>query len=121
MDPQSTQPVVVPGLVPAGAAPETNHPPAAPRHYSPKRLAMAFVIAAASDAASFWTELLPPLQWIVDLATALLLFLVLGRRWAILPGLITEAIPGLGVFPVWILVVLSVIVYDKAPRKSEMR
>ncbi len=52
------------------------------------------------------------MRWAVDLGTAFLLFLVLGRRWAILPGLITEAIPGMGVFPVWILVVLSVIVYD---------
>jgi hypothetical protein len=52
------------------------------------------------------------MQWLIDLGTALLLFLVLGRRWAILPGLVTEAIPGMGVFPVWILVVLSIIVYD---------
>jgi hypothetical protein len=40
------------------------------------------------------------------------LFLVLGRRWVILPGLIAEAIPGMGIFPVWILVVVSIIVYD---------
>ena len=52
------------------------------------------------------------MQWLIDLGTALLLFLVLGRRWAILPGLIVEAIPGMGVFPVWVLVVLSIIAYD---------
>jgi hypothetical protein len=52
------------------------------------------------------------MQWLIDLVTAVLLFLILGRRWAILPGLIAEAIPGMGVFPVWILVVLSIIVYD---------
>jgi hypothetical protein len=52
------------------------------------------------------------MQWLIDLATAGLLFLILGRRWAILPGLVAEAIPGMGVFPVWILVVLSIIVYD---------
>jgi hypothetical protein len=86
--------------------------------YSPTRLAVAFAIAAASDVASFWAELLPPVQWAIDLTTALLLFVVLGRRWAILPGLITEAIPGMGVFPVWILVVLSVFVYDKVPGKK---
>jgi hypothetical protein len=56
--------------------------------------------------------LAPPMQWLIDVVTAVLLFLVLGRRWAILPGLIAEAIPGMGVFPVWILVVLSIIVYD---------
>ena len=52
------------------------------------------------------------MQWLIDLGTAGLLFLILGRRWAILPGLVAEAIPGIGVFPVWILVVLSLIVYD---------
>ena len=79
---------------------------------SRKRQAFAFVVAAVSDFLSFWTALAPPMQWLIDLGTALLLFLILGRRWAILPGLIAEAIPGMGVFPVWILVVLSIIAYD---------
>ncbi len=53
-------------------------------------------------------------------ATAFALFLILGRRWALLPGLVAEAIPGMGIFPVWVLVVLSIIIYDevKKPRKS---
>ncbi|MGC1415048.1 MAG: hypothetical protein WA817_07200 [Candidatus Acidiferrum sp.] len=79
---------------------------------SRKRQAVAFLIAAVSDVLSFLTVLAPPMQWLIDLGTALLLFLVLGRRWAILPGLVAEAIPGMGVFPVWILVVLSIIAYD---------
>jgi hypothetical protein len=79
---------------------------------SRKRQAVAFAVAAVSDFLSFWTVLAPPMQWLIDLGTALLLFLILGRRWAILPGLVAEAIPGMGVFPVWILVVLSIIVYD---------
>jgi hypothetical protein len=79
---------------------------------SRKRQAVAFLIAVVSDFFSFWTVLAPPMQWVIDLITALLLFLVLGRRWVILPGLVAEAIPGMGVFPVWVLVVLSLIVYD---------
>ena len=79
---------------------------------SRKRQALAFGVAAVSDFLSFWTVLAPPMQWLIDLGTAGLLFLILGRRWAILPGLVAEAIPGMGVFPVWILVVLSLIVYD---------
>lgn len=79
---------------------------------SRKRQALAFLVAAVSDVLSFLTVLAPPMQWLIDLGTAVLLFLVLGRRWAILPGLIAEAIPGMGVFPVWILVVLSIIAYD---------
>ena len=82
------------------------------RRPSRKRQAVAFLIAAVSDFLSFWRVLAPPMQWLIDLGTALLLFLILGRRWAILPGFIAEAIPGMGVFPVWVLVVLSIIAYD---------
>ena|SRR5215469_10839834 len=82
------------------------------RRPSRKRVAAAFLIAAISDVLSFWTVLAPPMQWGVDLGTALLLFGVLGSRWAILPGLVAEAIPGMGVFPVWVLVVLSIALYD---------
>ena len=77
------------------------------------RFAIAFGVAAISDFLSMWTEFAPPVQWALDLATAGILFLVLGRRWALLPGLIVEAIPGMGVFPVWVLVVMSIIVYDE--------
>jgi hypothetical protein len=78
---------------------------------SKRRLAAAFVVAAASDVISYWTELVPPVQWVVDLVTALLLFAILGWRWAILPGLLAEAIPGVAAFPVWVLVVASVAVW----------
>ena len=82
------------------------------KHLSWKRLALALAVAAVSDILSYAIELVLPLQWALDIATAFLLFLILGRRWAILPGLIAEAIPGIGVFPVWVLVVLSIILYD---------
>ena len=42
--------------------------------------------------------------------TALLLFMVLGRQWLLLPGLALEAIPGLGVLPFWLLVVGAIAV-----------
>jgi hypothetical protein len=48
--------------------------------------------------------LAPPIVWAVDLGTALLLFMVLGRQWLLLPGLVLEAIPGVGVLPFWLLV-----------------
>jgi hypothetical protein len=73
-----------------------------------KRMVAAFVVAAISDGLSFWLVIAPPLQWAVDLVTALLLFFLLGRKWVILPGLIAEAIPGLNVFPFWLLVVGSI-------------
>jgi hypothetical protein len=47
----------------------------------------------------------PVCEWTLDLATARLLLLMLGRQWMILPGLIAEAIPGLAALPFWVLVV----------------
>jgi len=40
----------------------------------------------------------PPLSgWVLDIVTAVLLFMVLGWQWLLLPGLVLEAIPGVGV------------------------
>src|SRR5262245_63188742 len=78
--------------------------------FSKKRLAMAFAIAAISDAIGAFATPLPPIVWVVDLATALLLFLVLGRQWLLLPGLALEAIPGFGVLPFWLVVVGAIAV-----------
>jgi hypothetical protein len=93
---------------------------APPKRPSRARLAVAFAVAAVSDFFSFWATIAPPVQWALDVGTAFALFLILGRRWALLPGLVAEAIPGMGVFPVWILVVLSIAIYDgvKKPSKS---
>jgi hypothetical protein len=83
------------------------------------RFGIALAVAAVSDAMAFWLEILFPLQVALDVVTAIVLYTILGRRWALLPGLISEAIPGMGIFPVWILVVASVYAYDdiKARRR----
>ena len=78
--------------------------------FSQKRLALAFVIAGISDAIGAFTTLLPPIGWVVDLVTALLLFMLLGRQWLLLPGLVLEAIPGVGILPFWLLVVGAIAV-----------
>ncbi len=80
---------------------------------SGRRLALAFAIAAVSDALSFALALAPPLQWAADAGTALLLFAMLGWQWVLLPGLIVEAIPGLAVFPFWVLVVGAVATWGR--------
>jgi hypothetical protein len=90
-----------------------------PKRMSWGRLALALGVAGLSDIISFWTEFVPPVQWVVDVSTAFLLFLILGRRWALLPGLIAEAIPGMAIFPVWILVVLSIFVYDEVRKPTK--
>lgn len=84
------------------------------------QMAAAFGVAAVSDVLSMGFAFAPPIEWAIDVATAFALFLILGRRWALLPGLVAEAIPGMGIFPVWVLVVLSIIIYDgiKKPHKQ---
>jgi hypothetical protein len=82
--------------------------------FSTKRLALAFTVATLADGLSFFLTLTPPVQWAFDLVTAMLLFVVLGWQWILLPGLIMEAIPGLYVFPFWVLVVGAVAVWGTA-------
>jgi hypothetical protein len=90
------------------------------KRHSRAKMAIAFSVAAVSDALSIWITFAPPFQWALDLATAFILFLIFGRRWVLLPGLVMEAIPGMGVFPWWVLVVLSIILYDgiKKPARA---
>ena len=107
---QSDKTIILPSAAPIASS----------KRPSRARLAIAFAVAAVSDILSFWTVIAVPVQWALDVGTAVVLFLILGRRWALLPGLVAEAIPGMGVFPVWILVVLSIAIYDgvkKSPKR----
>jgi len=92
--------------------------PAVTPALSKTRLALAFLVAAASDAVSYGMAWVPPVQWAIDLVTALLLFWLLGWRWALLPGLVAEAIPGVAAFPVWILVVAAVALWGEITRTA---
>lgn len=49
----------------------------------------------------------PPLQWLLDAVTAVILFAVLGFRWSLLAALAVEVVPGLQLFPAWTLVVAA--------------
>jgi hypothetical protein len=89
--------------------------------FSKKQLVVAFAIAGISDAIGAFAAPLPPIVWVVDLGTALLLFMVLGRQWLLLPGLALEAIPGLGVFPLWLLVVGAIAVLGTPRPNFERR
>ncbi len=115
-------------LPPARSAP--NPPPSAPPtapnapihgrsplHFSKQQLILAVVIAAVSDMLCAFVVFAPPLVWLVDAATALLLFAVLGWHWLLLPGLIFEAIPGLAVVPFWLLVVAGIAFWGTARPK----
>jgi hypothetical protein len=82
-----------------------------PLKFSVSRLAVAFVIAGVSDVIGAFASLAPPIVWAVDVVTAALLFVVLGWQWLLLPGLVLEAIPGVGVVPFWLLVVGAIAVF----------
>ena len=56
-------------------------------------------------------------MWLVDIVTAILLFIVLGWHWLLLPGLVMEAIPGVGALPFWLLVVGAIAVWGTARPK----
>jgi len=77
------------------------------------RLAAAFAVAVASDLLSVWLELFPPAQIVLDLATAGILFLLLGRQPLLLPALVAEAIPGLAIVPSWVIAVGSITLWGK--------
>ena len=81
-----------------------------PLKFSVWRLALAVVIAGVSDVIGAFACLAPPIGWAVDVVTAALLFVVLGWQWLLLPGLVLEAIPGVGVLPFWLLVVGAIAV-----------
>jgi predicted membrane channel-forming protein YqfA (hemolysin III family) len=84
---------------------EKRSAPSTPLKFSILRLALGFVVAGVSDVIGAFANLAPPIGWAVDVATAALLFVVLGWQWLLLPGLVLEAIPGVGVLPFWLLVV----------------
>jgi hypothetical protein len=88
-----------------------------PLRFSKKPVALAFAIAALSDAVGAFVTLTPPIMWAVDAVTAVLLFVVLGWHWLLLPGLVMEAIPGVGVLPFWLLVVGAIAVWGTARPK----
>jgi hypothetical protein len=87
------------------------------RPFSKRQIVLAILIAGASDAVCAFLLFAPPAVWAVDLLTALLLFAVLGWSWLLLPGLVLEAIPGLGVIPFWLLVVGAILLWGTARPK----
>jgi hypothetical protein len=101
-----TPPFTKPSYQPPSAGTQISKP----LKFSKKRLALAFAIAGISDAVGAFATPLPPIVGGVDFGTALLLFMVLGRQWLLLPGLALEAVPGLGVLPFWLLVVGAIAV-----------
>lgn len=79
---------------------------------------VAFAVAAVSDVISLGDWMFPPVQIVVDVATALLLWMLMGWHWPMLPALIAEAIPGIELFPSWTLVAGAYLVYPRSARSG---
>jgi hypothetical protein len=73
------------------------------------------LVAVLSDLLGLGVVLWPPVQWLLDAATVVVLLAVLGFRWPLLFALAVEAVPGLEVFPAWTLVVVALAASDTRP------
>jgi len=75
---------------------------------------LAWLVAIAADAIQivglpFFVEgFLSPLDAVLDVVVAVILTRLLGWHWAFLPGLVSELIPGLDLFPTWTAAVFYV-------------
>jgi hypothetical protein len=98
-------------------APDARSEHRAKAHFLRRQVVVAISIAAISDVLCAFVVFAPPLVWAIDVLTAVLLFAVLGWQWLLLPGLVMEAIPGLGVIPFWLLVVGAILVWGTARPK----
>ena len=76
----------------------------------------ALLTAVVSDALGLWLTLYLPAVWVLDAITAVVLFVVLGFRWPLLPALAIEVAPGLQIFPAWTLVVAALASAEQAPQ-----
>lgn len=79
------------------------------------RLVLALAVAIASDLVGAPLELAPPLSLALDALTAALLWVILGRGWMLLVALALEAVPGVGVMPLWTLAVLATALQPPSP------
>jgi hypothetical protein len=79
----------------------------------------AMVLAVISDAISFGLAFTGPFEVAADLITALALFAILGFRWPLFIPLVVEAIPGVAVFPTWVVAIGAMAAADAAAKPSD--
>ena len=78
------------------------------------RIALAMLVAVGAD-----TVLAPVGELIVifaDLAVAVVLALILGWSWPLAAALVLECIPGVGMFPSWVLAVTGIALVGRSRR-----
>jgi hypothetical protein len=111
-DVRETIPAGAPDAVPV----EDPAPPSV--GFSPWQIAGALLVAAASDLVGGMVDATVagvPATIPIDILTAIVLWAVLGRPVVLLVALIAEALPGIGVLPLWTAVVIAIAVMGKIP------
>lgn len=116
-------PTVPPGTAgqdggqPSGSTPVPNR-----LTFSPWQLAGALLIAAASDLIGGGIDATVagvPATIPIDILTALALWAILGRPVLLLVALIAEALPGVGVLPLWTAVVIAIAMTGGIPGRVQ--
>lgn len=79
------------------------------------RIILAFAVAGMSDLIGGIFTLVPPIYIPLDLATGAAIWFALGRPVLVLAVLVLEAIPGVGLVPLWTLVVAMIVFIGKLP------
>jgi hypothetical protein len=85
----------------------------------PQRIA-AIAIAIVSDIVNAIFTWAPPIVIGIDVVTAVLLWVVLGRPMVLLPVFIAEALPGVGIVPFWTLVAGGLAFFGRIPGRGRM-
>ena len=91
---------------------------------SKKRKLVALLIAGCADLLQ--GVLLPlvieggfsPVEWAIDIATAVALLLTVGFKARLALAFTTELIPGLDLFPTWVALVLTLPVEEPVPARA---
>jgi len=82
------------------------------------RIGLAMAIALVSDGLSFFlspTVIAEPLVIGIDLVTGVLIWLALGRPMLLFAVFLAEAIPGVGMVPLWTMVVALLATTGRLP------
>ncbi len=107
-EPRAIQPVQDP---PEAVRVEPAAAPQVPQPFSAWQLAGALLIAGAADVVGGLVDATVagvPATIPLDMLTALALWAILGRPVILLVALIAEALPGVGVLPLWSAVVIAI-------------
>lgn len=95
-----------------------------PVRMAPWRIVLALAIAAAADLVSGSIDATMagvPATIPLDILTALALWAALGRPVVLLVALIAEALPGVGVLPLWTAVVIGIALTGTIPGRLPPR